>query len=73
MFLESLLVCNWNSTFKMSPNGLRLGEGGDSTTNVYTKLTLQIYEKLSNEALTATFAKPLCAPCMSSAHTCCKL
>ena len=40
-------------------NVLRLGEGGDLTTNVHTKHTLQIYEKLSYEALNRHYAKPL--------------
>jgi hypothetical protein len=36
---------------------LRLGEGGDLTTNVHTKHTLQIYEKLSYEALNRHFCQ----------------
>lgn len=38
-------------------NVLRLGEGGDFTTNVHTKHTLQIYEKLSYEALNRHFCQ----------------
>jgi len=38
-------------------NVLRLGEGGDLTTNVHTKHTLQIYEKLSYEALNRHFCQ----------------
>jgi hypothetical protein len=38
-------------------NGLRLGEGGDFTTNVLTKHTVQIYEKLSYEALNRHFCQ----------------
>lgn len=30
------------SSVALAPNGLRLGEGGDFTTNVHTKRTLQI-------------------------------
>jgi len=40
-----------------SDNVLRLGEGGDFTTNVHTKHTLQIYEKLSYEALNRHFCQ----------------
>ncbi|MFY9307612.1 MAG: hypothetical protein WAQ28_01050, partial [Bacteroidia bacterium] len=36
---------------------MRLGEGGDLTTNVHTKHTLQIYEKLSYEALNRHFCQ----------------
>ena len=32
---------------KVTHNGLRLGEGGDHTTNVNRKHALKIYEKLS--------------------------
>ena len=35
----------------------RIGEGGDITTNVHSKHTLQIYEKLSYEALNRHFCK----------------
>ena len=41
----------------MCANGLRLGEGGDFTTNVHTKHTLQIYEKLSYEAISRHFCQ----------------
>ena len=41
----------------VAANGLLLGEGGDLTTNVHTKHTLQIYEKLSYEALNRHFCQ----------------
>ncbi|SDD89122.1 hypothetical protein SAMN04488104_11082 [Algoriphagus faecimaris] len=41
----------------ITANVLRLGEGGDLTTNVHTKHTLQIYEKLSYEALNRHFCQ----------------
>jgi hypothetical protein len=41
----------------LATNVLRLGEGGDFTTNVHTKHTLQIYEKLSYEALNRHFCQ----------------
>jgi len=44
-------------SFRLAYNGLRLGEGGDLTTNVHTKHTLQIYEKLSYEALNRHFCQ----------------
>ena len=43
--------------FCLAANVLRLGEGGDLTTNVHTKHTLQIYEKLSYEALNRHFCQ----------------
>ena len=49
--LSLQLVC------KIATNVLRLGEGGDLTTNVHTKHTLQIYEKLSYEALNRHFCQ----------------
>jgi hypothetical protein len=42
------LVAFW--FFKLTTNGLRLGVVADFTTNVHTKNTVQIYEKLSYEA-----------------------
>jgi len=41
----------------MQDNVSRLGEGGDFTTNVHTKHTLQIYDKLSYEELNRHFCK----------------
>jgi hypothetical protein len=38
-------------------NGLWRGDGGDFTTNVHTKHTLQIYGKLSYEALNRHFCQ----------------
>ncbi len=43
-----LCKANLSTVFAQS-DVLRLGEGGDLTTNVHTKHTLQIYEKLSYE------------------------
>ena len=53
------VVCGWAFARSLSikHNGLRLGEGGDLTTNVHTKHTLQIYEKLSYEALNRHFCQ----------------
>lgn len=45
------------SSVTLAGNVLRLGEGGDLTTNVHTKHTLQIYEKLSYEALNRHFCQ----------------
>jgi len=45
------------SSFRLTGNVLRLGDGGDLTTNVHTKHTLQIYEKLSYEALNRHFCQ----------------
>jgi hypothetical protein len=42
---------------KLAANVLRLGEGGDFTTELHTKHTLQIYEKLSYEALNRHFCQ----------------
>jgi len=47
----------WNGRPTIGYNGLLLGEGGDLTTNVHTKHTLQIYEKLSYEALNRHFCQ----------------
>ena len=47
----------WLVENDISPNVLRLGEGGDFTTNVHTKHTLQIYEKLSYEVLNRHFCQ----------------
>jgi hypothetical protein len=44
-------------SFIMACNVLRVGEGGDFTTEHYTKHTLQIYEKLSYEALPRHFCQ----------------
>ena len=41
----------------MGVNGLRLGEGGYFTTELHTEHTLQIYEKLSYEALNRHFCQ----------------
>ena len=41
----------------MTGNVSRLGEGGDFTTNVHTKHTLQIYDKLSYEELNRHFCQ----------------
>jgi len=41
----------------MADNVSRLGEGGDFTTNVHTKHTLQFYEKLSYEAQNRHFCQ----------------
>ena len=38
-------------------NGLRLGEGGECTTNVHKEHTLQIYEKMLYEALNRHFCQ----------------
>ena len=45
------------SSVTLAANVSRLGEGGDLTTNVHTKHTLQIYEKLSYEALNRHFCQ----------------
>ena len=45
------------SVFTLAYNVLRLGEGGDFTTELHTKHTLQIYEKLSYEALNRHFCQ----------------
>ena len=41
----------------LAGNVSRLGEGGDFTTNVHTKHTLQIYDKLSYEELNRHFCQ----------------
>jgi hypothetical protein len=41
----------------------RLGDVGDFTTNVYTKHTLQIYEKLSYESLNRQFCQTRVSGC----------
>ena len=41
----------------MNANGFGLGEGGDFTAELDTKHTLQIYEKLSYEALNRHFCQ----------------
>ena len=43
-----------------SHNVLRLGEGGDFTTELYSKRTFQIYEELSCEARTRHFLPNRC-------------
>ena len=45
------------SANNLATNVSRLGEGGDLTTNVHTKHALQIYEKLSYEALNRHFCQ----------------
>ena len=45
------------SFFTLGGNVSRLGEGGDFTTNVHTKHTLQIYDKLSYEELNRHFCQ----------------
>ena len=52
--MRMLFMHNFGS---VATNVLRLGEGGDLTTNVHTKHTLQIYEKLSYEALNRHFCQ----------------
>ena len=54
-FGVSLMVAR--SSLRLAYNVLRLGEGGDFTTNVHTKHTLQIYEKLSYEVLNRHFCQ----------------
>ncbi len=43
--------------YSITHNVLRLGEGGVFITNFHMKYTLQIYEKLSNEALNRHFCQ----------------
>lgn len=45
------------SSVTLAANVSRLGEGGDFTTNVHTKHTLQIYDKLSYEELNRHFCQ----------------
>ena len=52
--------------FLLACNGFGLGEGGVCTTNVHTKHTLQIYEKLSYEALNRHFCQTRVMPSLFS-------
>jgi hypothetical protein len=56
-FNELKLVIETRKAVFSQPDVLRLGEGGDFTTEHYTKHTLQIYEKLSYEALPRHFCQ----------------
>jgi hypothetical protein len=50
--------------YEVVANVLRIGEGGDFTAELDTKHTLQIYEKLSYEALNRHFCQTavMCCP-----------
>ena len=63
----------WNGRPTIGYNVLRLGEGGDFTTNVHTKHTLQIYEKLSYEALNRHFCQTAVISCPSVRPRYCRL
>jgi hypothetical protein len=52
-------------TERLAPNGLRLGVVAVFTTNVDTKHTLQIYEKLSYEALHPPLRQTAVIGCLS--------
>ncbi|MBK7243529.1 MAG: hypothetical protein IPH98_06665 [Saprospiraceae bacterium] len=51
----------------LAGNVLRLGEGGDFTTNFHTKHAVQIYEKLSYEARNRHFCQGA-VTCWRSVH-----
>ena len=71
LFISKWLCCSWNDLFlKLSITFCSLAKVAFYTTNVHTKHTLQIYEKLSYEALNRHFCQTAVSGCPSVRPKC---